>query len=150
MKKEMNKMVMKITKYIRQIRELEKVKNTVSRLEFENTWVKHLHDKGTLELKSLKLKHKDVFSELQLVTQDRNLVRNELSSVQQEVVKLKDELEGSKHSFAEFLELRRQVDILEERNKSLLQKSRTYKIKTLKPDTMESQTQLVPLRLKAR
>ena len=145
LKKEMNKMVMKITKYIRQVNELEKVKNTVSRLEFENSWVRHLHEKSEAELKSLKTKHKDALGELQGITQDRNLLKNELSSVQQEVTKLTDGLENSKHSFAEFLELKRQVNILREENKSLHKKSRTCKIKMLGPETAENRNQLVPI-----
>ena len=154
LKKDMNRMIMKITKYVKQIKELEKIKNSASRLEFENSWLKHLHHKSTAELKSLKMKHKDALSELQSITQDRNFLRNELSSVENKLSKLKEELEASKHSFAEFLELKRQVGLLEEENKSLRKKSKTYKIKMLKPSectlTDNNNKQLVPINSKSR
>lgn len=153
LKKDMNKMIMKITKYIKQIKELEQVKNSASRIEFENGWLKHLHEKSTAELKSLKMKHKDALNELQVITQERNFLRSELSSVQHEMSKLKEELEGSKCSFAEFLELKKQVEVLEEENKSLVKKSKTYKIKMLKPaecSSADSQKQLVPINVKSR
>ena len=144
----MNKMIMKITKYIKQIKELEAVKNSVSRLEFENGWLKHLHEKSTAELKGVKMKHKDALNELQVITQERNLLRNELSSIQHDFSKVKEELEASKHSFAEFLELKKQVGLLEEENRNLIKKSKTYKIKMLKPaecSSADSQKQLVPI-----
>ena len=153
LKKDMNKMIMKITKYVKQIKELEKIKNSASRLEFENGWLKHLHHKSTAELKNLKMKHKDALNELQSITQDRNLLRNELSSVENELSKLKEEQEASKHSFAEFLELKRQVGLLEEENKCLLKKSKTYKIKMLKPaecTSTDNHKQLVPINGKSR
>ncbi|CAB4031328.1 Hypothetical predicted protein [Paramuricea clavata] len=153
LKKDMNKMIMKITKYIKQIKELEQVKNSASRIEFENGWLKHLHEKSTAELKSLKMKHKDALNELQVITQERNFLRSELSSVQHEMSKLKKELEGSKCSFGEFLELKKQVEVLEDENKSLVKKSKTYKIKMLKPaecSSADSQKQLVPINVKSR
>lgn len=149
----MNKMIMKITKYVKQIKELEKVKNSASRLEFENGWLKHLHAKITAEQKSLKMKHKDALNELQVIAQERNLLRNELSSAQLEISKLQEELEGSKCSFADFLELKRQVGLLEEENKSLVKKSKTYKMKLLKSaedDPATNQKQLVPIDVKLK
>ena len=145
-------MIMKITKYVKQIKELEKVKNSVSRLEFENGWLKHLHEKSTAELKGLKMKHKDALGELQVVTQERNLSKNELLSVQHEMSKLKEEHEASKYSFADFLELKKQVETLEEENRNLIRKSKTYKIKMLKPaeySSTDTGKQLVPINVKS-
>ena len=147
-------MIMKITKYVRQIKELEKVKNSASRLEFENGWLKHLHKKSTAELKTLQLKHKDAVTELQVITQDRNLLKNELSAVQMELVKVTEELEASKCSFVEFLKLKKQIELLEEENKNLVKKSKTQKMKMLKPvpecSTTIPQNQLVPINIKSR
>ena len=152
LKKDMNKMIMKITKYVKQIKELEKVKNSVSRLEFENGWLKHLHEKSTAELKGLKMKHKDALNELQVVTQERNLLKNELLSVQREMSKLKEEQEASRYSFADFLELKKQAEALEEENRNLIRKSKAYKIKMLKPaeyTSTDTGKQLVPINVKS-
>jgi predicted nucleic acid-binding Zn-ribbon protein len=148
----MNKMIMKITKYVKQIKELEKVKNSVSRLEFENGWLRHLHEKSTAELKGLKMKHRDALNELQVITQERNLLKNELSSVHHEMSKLREEMEASKYSFVDFLELKKQVETLEEENRNLSKKSKTYKIKMLKPaeySSTDTGKQLVPINLKS-
>ena len=145
-------MIMKITKYVKQIKELEKVKNSVSRLEFENVWLKHLHEKSTAELKGLKMKHKDALNELQVVTQERNLLKNELLSVQREMSKLKEEQEASRYSFADFLELKKQAEALEEENRNLIRKSKAYKIKMLKPaeyTSTDTGKQLVPINVKS-